>query len=156
MKLFSWVLKHEVKEISKEGIRLKVIGSKMRIGKALVKAIHHAEEATKDNTKGTLLLCLDYGGQQEIVEATKRIVESGVDPKDITPELISQNLDMPGIPPLDLIIRTSGEHRLSNFMLWESAYSELFFVNKLWPDFSEANFESILKKYSKIKRNFGQ
>ena len=63
---------------------------------------------------------------------------------------------MPGIPPLDLIIRTSGEHRLSNFMLWESAYSELFFVNKLWPDFSEANFESILKKYSKIKRNFGK
>ncbi len=156
MKLFSWIFKHEVKEISKEGIRLKVIGSKMRIGKALVKAIHVAEEATKNNTKGTLLLCLDYGGQQEIVEATKRIVESGVDPKDITPELISQNLDMPGIPPLDLIIRTSGEHRLSNFMLWESAYSELFFVNKLWPDFSEANFESILKKYSKIKRNFGQ
>ncbi|MEI7838514.1 MAG: polyprenyl diphosphate synthase [bacterium] len=156
MKLFSWILKHEVKEISKEGIRLRVIGSKLRIGKALVKAIHDAEEVTKDNTKGTLLLCLDYGGQQEIVEATKRIVESGVSPKDITADLISQNLDMPGIPPLDLIIRTSGEHRLSNFMLWESAYSELFFVNKLWPDFSEANFESILKKYSKIKRNFGK
>jgi undecaprenyl diphosphate synthase len=156
MKLFSWILKHEVKEISKEGIRLKVIGSKLRIGKALVKAIHNAEEATKDNKKGTLLLCLDYGGQQEIVEATKRIVESGIKPEDITPELISKNLDMPDIPPLDLIIRTSGEHRLSNFMLWESAYSELFFVNKLWPEFSEANFESILKKYSKIKRNFGK
>ncbi len=155
MKLFMWVLKHEAKEIGKEGIRLKVIGSKLRIGKALVRAIHEAEESTKNNTKGTLLLCLDYGGQQEIVDATKRIVASGIDSEDITSELISQNLEMPGLPPLDLIIRTSGEHRLSNFMLWGSAYSELFFVNKYWPDFSEENFEKILTKYSKIKRNFG-
>ena len=137
-------------------MRLRVIGSKIRIGKALLRAIHEAEEKTKDNDKGTLLLCLDYGGQEEIVEATKRIVKSGVSPDAITPELISQNLDMPDVPPLDLIIRTSGEQRLSNFMLWESAYSELFFVKQLWPDFSESNFEAVLKKYSKIKRNFGK
>jgi undecaprenyl diphosphate synthase len=155
MKLFLWVLKHEIKEISKDGIRLKVVGSKLRIGKSLVKAIHDAEEYTKDNKKGTLLLCLDYGGQQEIVDATKRIVASGIKPEDITPELISENLDAPDVPPLDLIIRTSGEHRLSNFMLWEAAYSELFFVNQNWPDFTEKNFETILRKYSKTKRNFG-
>ena len=156
MKLFLWILKHEVNEISKEGIRLRVIGSKVRIGKALVKAIHDAEEKTKNNDKGTLLLCLDYGGQQEIVEATKKIIKSGVSPEDITPELIAENLDAPEVPPLDLIIRTSGEQRLSNFMLWESAYSELFFVNKLWPDFTEANFDSVIRKYKKIKRNFGK
>ena len=156
MKLVLWVLKHEIKTISQEGLRLRVIGSKIRIGKALLRAIHEAEEKTKDNDKGTLLLCLDYGGQEEIVEATKRIVKSGVSPDAITPELISQNLDMPDVPPLDLIIRTSGEQRLSNFMLWESAYSELFFVKQLWPDFSESNFEAVLKKYSKIKRNFGK
>jgi undecaprenyl diphosphate synthase len=117
MKLFLWVFKHEVKELDREGIRLRVVGHKLRLGHALARAIHEAEEKTKDNTRGTLLLCLDYGGQQEIVEATKRIVAEGVDPDDVTPELISKHLYAPDVPPVDLIIRTSGEQRLSNFML---------------------------------------
>ncbi len=125
MKLLLWVVKHEIDNLSKHGIRLQTIGTKFRLGKALVRTIHEAEEKTKYNQRGTLLLCLDYGGQQEIVDAMKHIMASGVAAEDITPELISQHLYMPGVPPLDLIIRTSGEQRLSNFMTWESTYSEL-------------------------------
>lgn len=155
MKLFLWVCRHEVKELDREGIRLRVIGSKLKLGHALARAIHEAEEMTKDNTRGTLLLCLDYGGQQEIVEAMKHIVASGVDADDITPELIAQHLYAPDVPPPDLIIRTSGEQRLSNFMMWESAYSELSFAKAYWPDYSEADLERDLDDYSRRKRRFG-
>jgi undecaprenyl diphosphate synthase len=155
MKLFLWVMKHEVKELDRDGIRLRVVGSKVRLGHALARAIHEAEEKTKDNTRGTLLLCLDYGGQQEIVEATKRIVADGVSPDDITPELISKYLYAPDVPPVDLIIRTSGEQRLSNFMLWDSAYSELAFSTKFWPDFSEADLQLEIERYAERHRRFG-
>lgn len=156
MKLFLWVFKHEVKELDAEGIRLRVVGSKLRLGHALARAIHEAEERTKDNTRGTLLLCLDYGGQQEIVDATKRIAAAGVDPDDITPELISQYLYAPDVPPVDLVIRTSGEQRLSNFMLWEAAYSELAFSKAYWPDFSEADLEREIDNYASRHRRFGK
>jgi undecaprenyl diphosphate synthase len=156
MKLFMWIMKHEVKELDREGIRLRVVGCKLRLGHALARAIHEAEELTKDNTRGTLLLCLDYGGQQEIVEATKQIVADGVDPENITPELISKYLYAPDVPPVDLIIRTSGEQRLSNFMLWEAAYSELAFNSSYWPDFSEADLEREIDNYSSRHRRFGK
>lgn len=155
LKLMSWILGHEVKELHKEGIRVRIIGSKMRFGAAMLRAILRAEELTKDNKRGTLLLCLDYGGQQEIVEAVKRIAASGVDPEDITPELITHHLYAPDVPPLDLIIRTSGEQRLSNFMLWEAAYSELAFTKTNWPDFSEDDLQSALDNYAKRHRRFG-
>jgi undecaprenyl diphosphate synthase len=156
MKLFLWVFKHEVKELDADGIRLRVVGSKLRLGHALARAIHEAEERTKDNTRGTLLLCLDYGGQQEIVDATKRIAASGIDPDNITPELISKYLYAPDVPPVDLVIRTSGEQRLSNFMLWEAAYSELAFCNAYWPDFSEADLEREIDNYANRHRRFGK
>jgi undecaprenyl diphosphate synthase len=155
MKLLLWICKHEVKELDREGIRIRVIGHKLRLGHALARAIHEAEEKTKDNDRGTLSLCLDYGGQQEIVEATKRIVAEGVDPDDITPELLSKYLYAPDVPPVDLIIRTSGEQRLSNFMLWEAAYSELAFNSAYWPDFTEEDLDRELEKYSKRHRRFG-
>lgn len=155
MKLLVWGLKHEVKELNREGIRLRVIGSKLHMSHAIARAIHEAEEQTKSNTRGTLLLCLDYGGQQEIVEATKKIVASGISPDDITPELISQHLYAPDVPPLDLIIRTSGEQRLSNFMLWEAAYSELAFSQKFWPDYAEADLQLEIERYAMRHRRFG-
>jgi undecaprenyl diphosphate synthase len=155
MKLLLWICKHEVKELDREGIRIRVIGHKLRLGHALARAIHDAEEKTKDNDRGTLLLCLDYGGQQEIVEATKRIVAEGIDPEDITPELLSKYLYAPDVPPVDLIIRTSGEQRLSNFMLWEAAYSELSFSKANWPDFTEEDLDRELQNYSKRHRRFG-
>lgn len=156
MKLLLWVLKHEVKELDKENIRIQVIGSKLKLGAGLIRAIHHAEEQTKNNTRGTLLVCLDYGGQQEIVDATKRIAELGVAAENITPQLISKFLYAPDVPPIDLIIRTSGEQRLSNFMMWESAYSELLFDRKLWPDYTEEDLASALKYYSNLNRRYGK
>lgn len=155
MKLCLWIFKHEIKNFMEHGIRLRMMGSKLRLGKALVKAIHNAEELTKHNTKGTLLLCLNYGGQQEIVDAMKRIVEAGTAPEDITAELIDQNLYAPGVPPVDLIIRTSGDQRLSNFMLWEGAYSELMFTKTYWPDFNPAELKEMFIKYNQIQRRMG-
>lgn len=156
MKLLMWILKHEVEELNREGIRVRVIGSKLKLGKALVKAIHQAEEKTKHNERGTLLLCLDYGGQQEIVDAVKAIAASGVKAEDITPELISEHLYAPDVPPVDLVIRTSGEQRISNFLLWESAYSELLFDRHYWPDFQEKDLQAAFREYGKRKRRFGK
>ena len=156
MGILRWALQHEMKEFHKEGIRLRVIGSKAKLGAALVTAIHDAEKLTENNTRGTILLCLDYGGQQEIVDAIKQIAADGVKPEDISADMIAQHLYAPDIPAPDLIIRTSGEQRLSNFMLWDSAYSELMFNEKNWPDFSEKDLDSALTKYAGLNRRFGK
>lgn len=155
MKLILWVLKHEIKELHSNDIRLRVIGSKLQLGHALLKAIHEAEELTKDNQRGTLLLCLDYGGQQEIVDAVKRIAELGYDPENIDADLINKFLYAPDVPPVDLIIRTSGEQRISNFLLWESAYSEFLFDKIYWPDFDEHRLEAALQEYANRQRRYG-
>ncbi len=156
MRLLTWALKHEVEELNKDGIRIRFIGSKLKFGAATARAILHAEEKTKDNTRATLLLCLDYGGQQEIVDAVKRIAELGYPPEKITPELITQHLYAPDVPAPDLILRTSGEERLSGFMMWESAYSELAFVEKPWPDFDEQALDAVLADYADRHRRFGK
>lgn len=156
MNILRWVLKHEVKEFHAENIRLRVIGSKAKLGAALLTAIHDAEKLTEHNTRGTLLLCLDYGGQQEIVEAVKKIATQGIKPEDITVDMISEHLHAPDIPPPDLIVRTSGEQRLSNFLTWSSVYSELMFSKKHWPEFSESDLLDALKKYSERQRRFGK
>lgn len=156
MRLFLWVARHEARQLHKEGIRLRVIGSRARLGKALVKAIHDAEVLTENNTRGTLLLCLDYGGQQEIVEAAKAIAEKGIPPEDITVETIEQHLYAPDVPPIDLLIRTSGEQRLSNFMLWQAAYSELMFSDQYWPDFRTEDLQEMFTAYESRQRRFGQ
>lgn len=155
MKLFLWVFKHELGNLKRHGIRVHVLGSKLRIGKALLKAIHIAEQETKDNTRGTLLFCLDYGGQQEIVDAMKQLIADGTAASDITPGLISDELRSSGVPPVDLIIRTSGEQRLSNFMLWQAAYSEFMFTPTKWPDFTVAEFDEMLAAYAERGRRFG-
>jgi len=156
MRLLTWALRHEVKEFNREDIRLRVIGSKLKLGHAIASAVHYAEEATKENARGTVLLCLDYGGQQEVVDAVKRIAELGYQPEDITPELISKFLYAPDVPPIDLVIRTSGEQRISNFMLWESAYSELVFDKINWPDFDEKRLAAAFEEYAKRQRRFGK
>lgn len=156
MKLLRWVLVHEVKNFHKENIRIRVIGSKAKLGAALLTAIHDAEKLTESNTRGTVLLCLDYGGQQEIVDAVKRIAANGIDPKDITVEMIERNLYAPDVPSPDLIIRTSGEQRLSNFLTWGSAYSELMFSEKKWPEFREEDLISSIDKYARRQRRFGK
>ncbi len=155
LSLLRWVLKHEVKGFHKENIRLRVIGSKAKLGAALLTAIHDAEKLTEGNTRGTLLICFDYGGQQEIVDAVKKVAATGTKPEDITVEMIERNLYANDVPPLDLIIRTSGEQRLSNFMTWESVYSELMFSKKNWPEFTEHDLSQAIKKYGRLQRRFG-
>lgn len=157
-KLMSLVLKllsSDLHIFEENNIKLKIIGSRERVNDKILSAIETAEARTAGNTRATLIVCFNYGGQLEIAEACKRIVQLGTRPDDITPELITQNLYVSDIPPLDLIVRTSGEQRLSNFMLWRAAYSELLFLEKLWPDMTKVDVTAILEEYSRRGRRFG-
>jgi undecaprenyl diphosphate synthase len=136
-------------------IKLKILGSKDRVSDKILKAIDNAEAKTANNTRGTLGVCFNYGGQLEIVDSVKKIIQSGVSTDEITPELIEQNLYVPEMPPMDLIVRTSGEQRLSNFMLWRAAYSELLFLDKPWPDMTKDDVTSIIEEYARRGRRFG-
>ena len=155
MKLLIWVFKHEINQFDKEGIRLRVIGSEEHLSKPVIQAIGAAQEKTKDNKKGTLVLCLNYGGQQEMADAATKIINKNPKIDVITPDMIEQNLYSADVPPVDLIIRTSGEERLSNFMLWRAAYSELYFSNKLWPDFTPADLSIAFAEYARRQRRYG-
>lgn len=155
MKLFVKMLEADVSVFLDNNIRLRVIGSRDGLSDALIKVIDNAEEKTRNLTGGELLLCLNYGGHLEIADAVKKIVQSGVTAEEVTPELITQNLYAPEVPPCDLIVRTSGEQRLSNFMLWRAAYSELMFIEKNWPDMTTKDVEFILEEYKKRNRRFG-
>ena len=157
-RLLSLVLKlltSDIPMFNQYDIRLKVLGSREGVSPKIIKAIEKAEAATAANTGGEFALCFNYGGQLEVVEAVKKIVQSGVDVSDIDAELISQNLYAPEVPPIDLIVRTSGEQRLSNFMLWRSAYSELLFLDKNWPDMTKEDVTAIMKEYTRRQRRFG-
>ena len=155
MDLLNWVATYEVNKLHKKNIRVIFLGSKEGLSPKIIKSIELAQEKTKNNTAGTLALCLNYGGQKEITDATVRIIKDKIKTKDITPELMSHYLYGPDLPPIDLIIRTSGEQRLSGFMLWSAAYSELKFVLKYWPAFTVKDLEEALKDYSKRQRRFG-
>jgi len=148
-------LTNEVSQFMERGIRLKIIGSRNRLSDKLVKAINEAEEATENNDKGTLNIALNYGGRLEIVEAVKKAIASGVDPKDIDEKIISDNIWTAGQVDPDLIIRTSGEQRLSNFLTWQSVYSELLFVKCHWPAFSEKDLDEAIEEFSRRTRRFG-
>lgn len=157
-KLMGLVLKLLTSDLhlfDENNIKLKVLGSKEHVSEKLLKAIDSAEERTAGNTRGTLALCFNYGGQIEIADAVKKIVQSGAKAEDITPELISENIYYPEVPPVDIIVRSSGEQRISNFMLWRAAYSELFFLDKLWPDMTKDDVDAILEEYSRRGRRFG-
>jgi len=155
MKLMVKVLTSDTPIFQKHNIALKVIGSRQGLDEKVIKAIDKAEKATANNTGGTFAVCFNYGGQTEIADACKKIVQSGIDVEDITPYTISKNIYEPDIPPVDLIVRTGGEMRISNFMLWRSAYSELIFLKKYWPDMTKQDVTDIIKEYSNRSRRFG-
>src|SRR3990167_9107865 len=155
MKLLLWVAKNEVNYLHKEDIKVLFAGSDDRLDKNIIDAIKTAEDKTKNNTKGTLILCLNYGGHQEIADAAKRIMNDKVDADNVTPELISKYLYVPEVPPLDMVIRTSGEQRISGFMLWRAAYSELYFADKYWPEFTKNDLNVALDWYKNRERRFG-
>jgi undecaprenyl diphosphate synthase len=155
MGLMLRIVQADVPIFLENNVRLRVIGTRRGLSDKMVKAIDQAEEKTAHLTGGTFLICWNYGGQLEIAEACKKIVQAGTPAEDITPELITQNLYAPDVPPLDLVVRTSGEQRLSNFMLWRAAYSELLFLEKNWPDMTKDDVSSILEEYSRRGRRFG-
>ena len=155
MKLLLWVAKNEVDSYNKQNIRVRFLGEEEKLSPNVLKAMRNAEEKTKNNTAGTLLLCLNYGGKQEIASAATKFLRANPNADAITVEDISNYIYEPSVPDIDLIIRTSGEQRLSNFMLWRAAYSELYFTEAHWPAFTEAMFDEALEAYSIRQRRFG-
>lgn len=149
------ILTSDLPLFHKYNIRLRVIGSPENVQPKILKAIEKAEAETAGNTGGELIVCFNYGGQLEIADAVKKIVQAGIPADDITPEGIAAHLYAPDVPPMDLVVRTSGEQRLSNFMLWRSAYSELMFIKKPWPDMTKEDVTAIMKEYAKRQRRFG-
>ena len=155
MKLIRRLFKVDIKELVKNGFKLVVLGGRDRLPDDINQMIDEAEEASKDGKRATLAMCFNYGGQQEIVRAAQRIAEADINPAEVTAELFEQYLDHPAIPPCDVVVRTSGEQRLSNFMLWRSAYSEFLFLDKLWPDMRAEDVDAIIEEYKRRSRRFG-
>ncbi len=158
MKLFEKGLSQNIKKkrYEKEGVRVKIIGQKQRLPKSLQKIIEQVENLTKDNTKLYLNLAVSYGGKWDIVQAVQKIISEKIPAGKITEELIEDYLSTAGLPAPDLIIRAGGEKRLSNFVLWQAAYSELYFSKKYWPDFNEKDLDQALKEYDRRQRRFGK
>ena len=133
-------------------IKLVMLGSREGLDKKVLQTIDRAVEMTKDNNRGTLALCFNYGGQQEIADAAQALAGKG---EAITPDTLAAALYQPDVPPIDFVVRTSGEERLSGFMLWRAAYAELYFTDTLWPDFSTKDLDIALTKYADRQRRFG-
>jgi undecaprenyl diphosphate synthase len=146
----------ETQAFHQENIRLVHLGRLDRLPQRLRQKVQAAVELTKNNTGLTLCLAFDYGGRDEIVRAARRIAGAGVRGDNIDESMFAQYLDSPGIPDPDLVIRTGGEGRLSNFLLWQAAYSELYFTPVLWPDFGAKDVEEAFSEYKRRQRRFGK
>ena len=159
MNLLKEYLIKELKQFNKEGIRLLAIGQLERLPQSVKEALYKTINETKDNSKLNLILALSYGGRNEITEASRKIAEdvktNRIQPEQVTKELFSKYLYTHNIPDPDLLIRTSNELRLSNFLLWQLSYAELYFSHKLWPDFTKKDFKIIVEDYNKRERRFG-
>lgn len=155
MKLLERGLTKELPQFAKKNIRLKIIGSRNGLPASLKQAIQSAEEKTKNNTAGTLNIAINYGGRLEIVEAVKKIISKNIPANKITEETISANVWTAGEPDPDLIIRTSGEQRLSGFLTWQGVYSELYFTPKMWPELSEKDLDEAIAEFGRRQRRFG-
>jgi len=162
MKLFEKGLSEYLKKYQgnekykREGIRVKIIGQKERLPKSLQKVIKKVEDATANNKKLQLNLAVSYGGRWDILQAVQRIIRKKISAKKITEDLFESLLSTAGLANPDLIIRAGGEKRLSNFVLWQAAYSELYFSKKLWPDFTEEDLDEALKEYARRQRRIGR
>ncbi len=155
MKLVVKAVEKYLNDFNNKGIKIVILGSKEGLGKSVLESIESTEQKTKNNKKGTLAICLNYGGQQEIIDATKKIIKKKINPESITKEVFEQNLYSPEVPPIDLLIRTSAEQRISGFMLWRIAYAELLFVEKYWPDYTTNDLKDAISIYNKRQRRYG-
>ena len=155
MKLLEGYLKKELSTLMEENVRFKTIGETWRLPDYLKDMIRTYEETTAGNTGLTLVTALSYGGSNEIIRAVRKAIESGMPADDVTEESFDALMDTAGVPHPDLIIRTSGEMRLSNFLPWQSAYSELYFTPTLWPDFTKDELAKAIREYQHRERRFG-
>ena len=159
MALLRIYLRRELKELLQNGIRLRVIGDRTALSSEIRDLIAEAERQTSHNEQLQLVMALNYGGRNEILAATRRIAEQVRDGLiaigDIDERLFASHLDTAGLPDPDLIIRTSGERRLSNFLLWQCAYAELVFTPTLWPDFAESDLDAAIDDYHRRERRYG-
>lgn len=155
MKLIRRLFKSDINELVKRDYKLVVLGGREKLPQDISEMIDAAETASSSGNRATLVMCFNYGGQQEIARAAGRMIADGVDGGSVTPEKFAQYLDHPEIPECDLIVRTSGEQRLSNFMLWRSAYSEFIFLDKFWPDMRAGDVTDILEEYNRRNRRHG-
>jgi len=159
MGLLRLYLRREIAEIDSNGVRLRVIGDRDRLSADIIRLIEEAEGRTATNRRLTLTVALSYGGRAEIVHAAQKLAEAvrdgSLDPDDIDEETFQRHLFTADIPDPDLVIRTSGEKRISNFLLWQSAYAEYVFMDKLWPDFAGEDLKSAIVEFSGRKRRYG-
>jgi len=155
MEIFAETIERELPDLTEQGVRVRFIGRRDRAPEELQRRMAAMEDRTELNARLNLWVAFDYGGRAELVEAARRLVESGVDPREIDENVFAANLYAPDLPDPDLLIRTSGELRISNFLLWQLAYSELVFVDKLWPDFDERDLRDSLAEYASRRRRFG-
>ncbi|AIN47453.1 Undecaprenyl pyrophosphate synthetase [Candidatus Palibaumannia cicadellinicola] len=159
MELFICALDNEVKSLHKHNIRLKVIGDISRFGISLQERIFDSEELTRNNNGLTLNIAANYGGRWDIIQGVKQLaiqVQEGLLlPDQINEDILCRHVCMNELAPVDLVIRTGGEHRISNFLLWQIAYAELFFTDVLWPDFDDVVFEGALNAFAQRERRFG-
>jgi undecaprenyl diphosphate synthase len=159
MGLLRRFIRNDLAELHKSNVRVRIIGEREGLDPDIGRLLTEAEELTRNNSKLTLVVAFNYGSRQEIARAAQRMVreiESGaLKTADVTMETLGRFLDAPDLPDPDLIIRTSGEQRLSNFLLWQSAYSELVFVPTYWPDFDRATLEAAILEYQQRERRFG-
>ena len=160
MALFIYALNKEVKLLHENNMRINIIGDISRFSVQLQKMILQAQERTKNNTGLILNIAANYGGRWDIVNAVKKVIhrfeENNIKLDDINEEVINQEISLCELPPIDLVIRTGGEYRISNFLLWQIAYSELYFTDVLWPDFNEHALDDAISEFSKRERRFGQ
>ncbi len=160
MKLFMTALQREVKKLHKNNIRLRLIGNREAFSEKLQGLISDAENLTKENTKFTLVIAANYGGRWDIVDAAKHIAlqvqQGSLKIEDINENLFNSQINLNDLTEPDLFIRTGGEQRISNFLLWQLAYTEMYFTNTLWPDFNEENFMEALKSFGSRERRFGR
>lgn len=159
MNMLHGFLEENARELQENSIRLRVSGRRSDLPAKVEKKLREVEELTAGNTKATLIIALSYGGRTEIANAAKSLAEAvatgKIKPSDIDEAAMSSAMYLPDIPDPDLIIRTSGEQRLSNFLTWQSAYSEFYFTKTLWPDFGESDLEEAIEEFNKRQRRFG-
>lgn len=159
MELMRYYLKKETSELHKSGARLRVIGERHKLPRDILGLIENAEHVTRDNDKITVVIALSYGGRQDIAQAARTLAQQAaageIAPDDIDEKLFSTTLQTADMPDPDLLIRTSGENRVSNFLLWQMAYSELYFTDVYWPDFTAQHLAAAIEAYAGRARRFG-